>query len=162
MMWKAGLIALVLLAALGPQEGERINAKTYQMEVLGVAADPHSGQPMVILRGKEEKRHLTMFIGPFEAQSIAMSLQGVHPPRPLTHDLMVSVLGKLRTKLKKVVITELRESTFYALLHLEQDGGEMTVDSRPSDAIALALRADAPIFAEEPAFPKEQPKGEVL
>jgi len=149
------LSLLLFLIAIPLWVGESLAAeplKTHEMEVLGVAADPHSGQPMVLLRGKEDKRELTMFIGPFEAQSIMAPLQRFRPPRPLTHDLMLSVIGKLKAKVKKVVITDLKENTYFALVHLETGGNEVTIDSRPSDAIALALRAGVPIFAEERAF----------
>lgn len=162
-MWKKGLIGLAIgMALLFQGDGAKAKPKTFEMEVLGVAQDPHSGQPVVLLRAKDDKRELTMFIGPFEAQSIALSLQGFRPPRPLTHDLMLSLVGKLKAKVKKVVITDLKENTYYALLHLDQGGAEVTVDSRPSDAIALALRAGVPIFAEERTFAKERPKGEQM
>ncbi|MBI3988910.1 MAG: bifunctional nuclease family protein [candidate division NC10 bacterium] len=153
---KKTLSLLLFLVAVPLWVGESFAAeplKTQEMEVLGVAADPQSGQPLVLLRGKEDKtRELTMFIGPFEAQSIMAPLQRFHPPRPLTHDLMLSVIGKLKAKVKRVVITDLKENTYYALVHLETGGSEVTLDSRPSDAIALALRAGVPIFAEERAF----------
>lgn len=162
-MWKKGLIGLATAVALLFQgDGVKAKPKAFEMEVLGVAQDPQSGQPLVLLRAKDDKRELQMFIGPFEAQSITLSLQGFRPPRPLTHDLMLSVLGKLKTNVRKVVITDLKENTYYALLHLDQGGAEVTVDSRPSDAIALALRAGAPIFVEERAFAKERPKGEQI
>ncbi len=149
------LSLLLFLITIPPWAGGGLAAepvKSQEMEVLGVAADPNSGQPMVLLRGKEDRRELTMFIGPFEAQSIMAPLQRFQPPRPLTHDLLLNVIGKLKAKVKKVVITDLKENTYYALLHLEAGGSEVTVDSRPSDAIALALRAGVPIYAEERAF----------
>jgi bifunctional DNase/RNase len=122
------------------------------MEVMGVQADPQSGAPMVFLRGKQDKRELGMFIGPFEAQAIAMPLQGVRPPRPYTHDLMLAALHRLKAKVKRVVITGLRDNTYFAEIALEVQGQEMLLDSRPSDAIALALREDAPILAAEAAL----------
>jgi len=124
----------------------------YEMEVMGVQADPQSGTPMVFLRGKQDKRELAMFIGPFEAQAIALPLQGIRPPRPYTHDLMLDALHRLKAKVKRVVITSLRDNTYLADLILDVQGQDMRLDSRPSDAIALALREDAPILAAEAAF----------
>ncbi len=123
--------------------------KTYVMEVMGLAADQASGQPVVILRAKEDKRELKMYIGPFEAQGIALPLQGLKPPRPFTHDLMSDILRQLNATLVKVVITDLRDKTYYARLHLRSQGRDIEVDSRPSDAIALALREKVPILADE-------------
>ena len=124
----------------------------YEMEVMGVQADPQSGAPMVFLRGKQDKRELAMFIGPFEAQAIALPLQGVRPSRPYTHDLMLAALHRLKAKVKRVVITGLRDNTYFADLVLDVQGQDVLLDSRPSDAIALALREDVPILAAEAAF----------
>jgi hypothetical protein len=122
---------------------------THAMEVMGLMADQATGQPVVILRTKDDKRELMMFIGPFEAQGIALPLQGVKPPRPYTHDLMGDLLRQFNASLLRVVITDLRENTYFARLHLQWQGREIELDSRPSDAIALALREKAPILAEE-------------
>ena len=103
-----------------------------------------------------------MFIGPFEAQAIALPLQGVRPPRPYTHDLMLEALHRLKAKVKRVAITGLRENTYFASLVLDVQGQELVLDARPSDAIALALREDAPILAAEAAFarsPRPAPGG---
>ncbi len=137
-------------AAAGPE---------YDMEVMGVQADPQSGAPMVFLRAKQDKRELVMFIGPFEAQAIALPLQGVRPPRPYTHDLMLEALHRLKAKVKRVVIVALRENTYFANVVLDVQGQEMLLDSRPSDAIALALREDAPILALEAAFARPPRSG---
>ena len=134
----------------------------YEMEVLGVTTDKESGQAAVLLRGKQEKRDLTLFIGPFEAQSIAVPLQQIKPPRPLTHDLALSLLSTFHSRLRRVIISDLKENTYYATLYLEADGKEITLDSRPSDAIAMALRAGVPIYANEKALagakPSEKPR----
>lgn len=129
------------------------------MEVLGVADAPggdlaagQTGQTAVLLRSKEAKRELTLFVGPFEAQSIAVPLQQMKPLRPLTHDLTLSLLGAFRSHLGRVIISDFKDNTYYATLYIETDGKEMTVDSRPSDAIALALRAGAPIYASSKAL----------
>jgi len=144
-------VLAIALAATTAWGGES-PTKAYEMEVMGVQVDPQSGAPMVFLRGKQDKRELGMFIGPFEAQAIALPLQGVRPPRPYTHDLMLAALHRLKAKVKRVVITGLRDNTYFADIVLDVQGQEMLLDSRPSDAIALALREDAPILAAEAAF----------
>jgi hypothetical protein len=104
-----------------------------------------------------------MFIGPVEANAIAIPLQGLRPPRPLTHDLLIEVIHRLKATVKRVVITEMRENTYYASLVLEAQGQELVLDSRPSDAIVLALKEDVPILAAEPAFvrsPRPEPPTE--
>jgi len=143
---------IVATAPVWGAESPTSGSPEYEMEVMGVQADPQSGAPMVFLRGKQDKRELAMFIGPFEAQAIALPLQGIRPPRPYTHDLMLEALHRLRAKVKRVVISGLRENTYFASLVLDVQGQEMLLDSRPSDAIALALREDAPILAAEAAF----------
>jgi bifunctional DNase/RNase len=146
------ILAAVLTATAAWAAESPTTAPNYEMEVMGIQADPQSGAPMVLLRRKEDKRELAMFIGPFEAQAIALPLQGMRPPRPFTHDLMLEVLHRLKAKVKRVVITGIRENTYFADLVLDVQGQEMLLDARPSDAIALALREDAPILAAEAAF----------
>jgi bifunctional DNase/RNase len=156
------LAATLLPAGARSAESQAAGAAA-EMEVLGLQTDPQSGTPMLLLRGKQDKRELTIFIGPVEANAIAIPLQGMRPPRPITHDLLVEVIHRLRGKVKRVVITELREGTYYANLVLEVQGQEMILDSRPSDAIALALRENAPILAAEAAFvrsPGSEPPAE--
>ena len=117
--------------------------------------DPTSNVPIVILRNDEVGRMLPIWIGIFEANSIALQLEGVEPPRPMTHDLLKSTLDALDAEIVRVLISDLNENTFYAQLHLEtQSGEEVVVDSRPSDAIALALRSKAQIFVHEDVFEK--------
>jgi len=132
-----------------------------EVEVMGVVVDPQTRQPLVLLQGKRDQRSLAMAIGQFEATGIAVPLQGVTPPRPLTHDLMLTLLGDLRARLVSIVITDLRDDVYYARLHLDVQGTPLLVDSRPSDAIALALRAKVPILVEDRVFAKAgllQPK----
>ena len=131
----------------------------HEMEVLGVASDQETGQPTVLLRGKQGKQELTLFIGPFEAQGIAVPLQQIKPPRPLTHDLALSFLSTFHSRLRRVIISDLKDNTYYATLYLEVDGKELTLDSRPSDAIALALRAGVPIYANDKALGRTRPGG---
>ncbi len=106
-------------------------------------------QRVVILREKDTDRYLPIWIGPAEADAIAVKLQGVSVQRPLTHDLMQALVDALGAKVDSIVVSDLKNDTFYAKIVLSVDGGRMEVDSRPSDAIALAVRVDAPIFAEE-------------
>ncbi|HEX2439741.1 MAG TPA: bifunctional nuclease family protein [Methylomirabilota bacterium] len=125
-----------------------------EMKVRGLALDPVSNMPIIILRDDEEKRSLPIWVGIFEANAIALELEKIATARPMTHDLIKSILETVEAQLVKIVVTDLKENTFYAVLHLKLGGAEYTVDSRPSDAIALALRAAAPIFVDEDVFPK--------
>lgn len=117
-----------------------------EMKVSGVILDSASRHPIVMLRDMEERRALLIWIGEPEANAILMALEGIQAPRPLTHDLAVLLLGKLDAEIKQVHITDMRDQTFYAEIELEREGKAITVDARPSDAIALALRAGAPIL----------------
>ena len=108
--------------------------------------DQKNAMAVVILTDEEEKRSLPIWIGLFEAQAILLGLQGVKTPRPLTHDLMASVIRQLGGELEKIVITKVVDNTFYALLYIRINGNEITIDARPSDGIALSLRMGAPIF----------------
>jgi len=105
--------------------------------------------PIILLRDEEDKRTLHIWVGIFEANAIALELEKIPTPRPMTHDLIKNILEAIEARLLKVVVTDLRENTFFAELHLQIGSGEYTVDSRPSDAIALALRVAAPIFVNE-------------
>jgi hypothetical protein len=158
----ATLVGLMSLGATEPPRAAAPGAAPQEAEVTAVVLDPTTRQPMVLLQGKRDRRPLVMAIGQFEANGIAIALQGVTPPRPLTHDLFLTVLGDLRASLKRIVVTDLRDDVFYAQLHVEAAGGPLTIDSRPSDAIALALRARVPILVEGRVFDKAerlQPKG---
>ena len=120
-----------------------------EMKVKGLALDPLSNMPMIILRDEEEKRSLPIWVGLFEANAIALELEKISTPRPMTHDLIKNILEAVEARVQKVVVNDLRDNTFYAVLHLRMGNADITVDSRPSDAIALALRVGAPIFVEE-------------
>ena len=120
-----------------------------EMKVRGLALDPVSNMPIIILRDEEEKRSLPIWVGIFEANAIALELEKIATPRPMTHDLIKNIVESVEAKIEKIVVTDLRENTFFALIHLRLGEEEITVDSRPSDAIALALRVGAPIFVEE-------------
>ncbi len=121
-----------------------------EVELVGVRVELPANQPIVLLKEKTGTRYLPIWIGAVEATAIAFALQGVETPRPLTHDLIVDVLTDLGVRLDAVHVTELRDGTFYAELHLVQNGRTFTVSSRPSDAIAIASRlVDVPIYASE-------------
>ena len=120
-----------------------------EMKVRGLALDPVSNMPIIILRDEDEKRSLPIWVGIFEANAIALELEKISTPRPMTHDLIKNILESVEAKVEKIVVNDLRDNTFFALIHLRLGDEEITVDSRPSDAIALALRAGAPIFVDE-------------
>ena len=120
-----------------------------RMSVYGINLDLFSSSPIVILKVEDENRYLPIWIGQPEARSILMKLQNQEFSRPLTHDLAVNLVSELGGTFERVAVTELRDSTFFATLHLEIGGRTVEVDSRPSDAIALAVRAGAPIFAAD-------------
>ncbi|HYE89385.1 MAG TPA: bifunctional nuclease family protein [Terriglobales bacterium] len=120
-----------------------------EMKVKGLALDPLSNLPIIILRDEDDKRSLPIWIGIYEANAIALELEKIETPRPMTHDLIKNILETIEARVLKVMVTDLKENTFYAVLHLQSGATEYTVDSRPSDAIALALRVGAPIYVEE-------------
>ena len=120
------------------------------MELVGVRVEIPANTPMLLLQEQGgEHRLLPIYIGSPEASAIHYALEGLEPPRPLTHDLFIGVLESLDARLDKVVVTEVRDHTFYAELHLQTGDGEQVVSSRPSDAVALAIRCGAPIFAAD-------------
>ena len=120
-----------------------------EVKVMGIVVDPKASNPVVVLVDLSGQKALPIWIGVFEAEAISRGLQDVVTLRPMTHDLMKQILDTFQVTLNRVVINELRENTFFAKLHLNVGGAEMTVDSRPSDAIALAVRVKAPIFVAE-------------
>ena len=127
-----------------------------EMEIKGLMLDPASKAPIVLLHDATTNAFLPIWIGVFEANAIALSIEGVAPPRPMTHDLLYQVMQRLGVVVERVTISELRESTFYAIISLESPSGRQEIDSRPSDAIALALRAGAPIFAHRAVLDSAQ------
>jgi hypothetical protein len=116
--------------------------------------DPVTQMPIVLLRDPKSDAVLPIWVGLSEANAIALQIESISTPRPMTHDLLKNVLVQLDATVERIVITELKDNTFYALIHLTREGRSLTVDSRPSDAIALALRANAPIFVEEEVISK--------
>ena len=127
-----------------------------EMKIKGLVVDPISKMPIVVLEDPSGDRILPIWIGVFEANAIALTIENIPTPRPMTHDLMKNFLNKLEIDLEKIVVTDVRNNTFYALLHCRAKGDLLIIDSRPSDAIALALRMKSPIFVEEDVVEKAQ------
>jgi len=121
----------------------------HEMVIYGVSFDLVGKQPIVLLKTAEGSKFLPIWIGHPEAAAILMRLQGASTPRPMTHDLVTDILAQLEAQVVRITVTELRENTFFAEITVQQNGSEIQIDSRPSDAIALALRADAPIFVAD-------------
>ena len=162
---RIGVTALLMLAVLGlphpadlaPDRPEVAPPKptgAQEVDVVAVMVDQSTQQPTVLLQGRRDKRSVALAIGLAEATGIAVPLQGVTPPRPLTHDLFLTLFGRLKVTLTRVVITDLRDDIFYAIVYLNTGGPELQLDARPSDAIALAIRAKAPVLVEERVFEK--------
>jgi uncharacterized protein len=120
-----------------------------EMTIKGLMVDPITNMPIVILRDKEGQKVLPIWVGIFEANAIALQIENVATPRPMTHDLLRNVIQDLNASVQKIVVCDLQENTFYALIYLLLNGEVVAVDARPSDAIALALRTRAPIYVEE-------------
>ncbi len=120
-----------------------------EFKIKGLMMDPITNSPIVILQDAEKNTLLPIWVGIFEANAIALQIERIDTPRPMTHDLLKNILLQFEAEVEKIVVTELRENTFYALIHLRHGQERVTIDSRPSDAIALALRTDSPIFVTE-------------
>ncbi len=120
-----------------------------EFKIKGLIMDPLTNSPIVILQSLEKNTLLPIWVGIFEANAIALQIERIDTPRPLTHDLIKNILLQLNANVDKIVVSDLQENTFYAVIHLRMNGDHITIDSRPSDAIALALRTDAPIYVTE-------------
>ncbi len=120
-----------------------------EFKIKGLMMDPITNSPIVILQDVEKNTLLPIWVGIFEANAIALQIERIDTPRPMTHDLIKNILIQFEAQVEKIVVTELRDNTFYALIHLRFREELLTIDSRPSDAIALALRTDSPIFVTE-------------
>jgi bifunctional DNase/RNase len=120
-----------------------------EMTIKGLVVDPITNMPIIVLRDAEGHRVLPIWVGIFEANAIALRMENIATPRPMTHDLLRNVIEDLNGVVRKIVVSDLKDNTFYALIYVEVSGQTLAIDSRPSDAIALALRAEAPIFVEE-------------
>jgi len=120
-----------------------------EMKIRGLMTDPVTNIPVVILKEADSETVLPIWVGVYEANAIALEIEKVSTPRPMTHDLLKNLLIGLEATVRKVVVTELRDDTFYAVIWLDRGGEIISIDSRPSDALALALRMDCPIFVED-------------
>src|SRR5215467_326567 len=120
-----------------------------EMTIKGLMVDPITNMPIVILRDKDGQKVLPIWVGTSEANAIALQIENITTPRPMTHDLLRNVIHDLKASVQKVVVCDLQDNTFYALIHLAISGDTVAIDARPSDAIALALRTRAPIFVED-------------
>jgi uncharacterized protein len=133
----------------GAQGYDQNGPPMYEMVIYGVSFDLVGKQPIVLLKTADGNKFLPIWIGHPEAAAILMKLQGASTPRPMTHDLLADVLEQLDAEVTRITVTELRDNTFYASITVQQNGSEIEIDSRPSDAIAIAVRAEAPIFAAD-------------
>jgi uncharacterized protein len=120
-----------------------------EMKIRGLMMDPVTNMPIVVLKDVEGDSVLPIWVGIYEANAIALEIEKVTTPRPMTHDLIKNVLTSLDAEVRKVVVSDLRDDTFFAVIWLERNGSIISIDSRPSDALALALRVDCPIFVED-------------
>ena len=120
-----------------------------EMSIKGLMVDPITNMPIVILRDKDGQKVLPIWVGIFEANAIALQIENIATPRPMTHDLLRNIITNLDGRVDRVVVSDLKENTFFAIIHLTVKGERVVVDARPSDAIALALRTRAPIFVED-------------
>ena len=120
-----------------------------EMKIKGLVIDPISKMPIVVLEDIKKERMLPIWIGVFEANAISLKMEEVHTPRPMTHDLIMNFLHEFGATMEKIVVTDVRDNTFYANIHCRRHSQTFVIDSRPSDAIALSLRMEAPVFVEE-------------
>ncbi|HEU5409555.1 MAG TPA: bifunctional nuclease family protein [Candidatus Acidoferrales bacterium] len=130
-----------------------------EVKIRGLMMDPVTNMPVVVLKAVQGAGTLPIWVGIYEANAIALEIEKVQTPRPMTHDLLKNVLLGLDVHVQRVVVSELKDDTFYALIWMERAGQTMSMDSRPSDALALALRLDCPIYVEEKVFKSSQATG---
>lgn len=148
------IVAGLLWCAAWTMPSAAFTEELVQVQVRHVGFDRQANSPVVILEDANQARFLPIWIGAFEARAIALKLEGVPPPRPLTHDLVKNILEQVGVQFQKIVVSALKENTYYARIHLTSADGQVEIDSRPSDAIALALRFDRPIFVAPGIFKK--------
>ena len=130
-----------------------------EVNVLGLMLDPSNSAPVVVLKEVDGEKVLPIWIGPVEAFAIQNGLEHSTPPRPMTHDLLCDMIKKMGGTVMKIEVTDLKDNTFYALIHVDRDGEQITIDSRPSDAIAVSVRCSARIFVDESVFDKVRRPG---
>ena len=129
--------------------GERAYPMEIEMTIKGLMIDPITNMPIVILKDKGGEHVLPIWVGVFEANAIALQIENIATPRPMTHDLLRNILSEIEANVLRIVVSDLRDDTFYAMIYLDRAGGTIAIDARPSDAIALALRTKAPIYVED-------------
>lgn len=140
--------SMLVFSLFGCTTGEAMKNGEYSVHVKSVTIDSRTASPVMLLEETEgEHRRLPIWIGSFEAQSIALAMEEVRVPRPNTHDLIKNLMDEMHARVQRVVITELKDSTYYAIIDLTVDGEHLSVDSRPSDAIAVAIRTGSPVYA---------------
>ncbi len=127
-----------------------------EMNIKGLMVDPITNMPIIILRDQEGQKVLPIWVGVFEANAIALQIENIQTPRPMTHDLLRNVIQDLQATVDRIVVCDLKENTFYAVIHLATSAGPVAIDARPSDAIALALRTRAPIMVDETGHRQRQ------
>jgi bifunctional DNase/RNase len=125
-----------------------------EMKIKGLMIDPVSNMPIIILKDDSGEEVLPIWVGIFEANAIAMQMENIISPRPMTHDLLKNVIEGLQARIRKIEITDLRDNTFFAVISLDRNGESLSIDSRPSDAMALALRVGAPIYVQRTVLDK--------
>lgn len=158
-LWISTLVPVVLIASC--RSSVRPEPDGYvQVEVKGVSFDPVVNSPVVVLQNQEQTKTIPIWVGMPEAQAIHLQLAGTVLPRPMTHDLLKNILEKVGVGFEKVVVTEMKDNTYYAFIHLANGKNPLQIDSRPSDAIALALRFHRPIFVAAQLFDSALPGGE--
>jgi bifunctional DNase/RNase len=128
-----------------------------EMTIKGLMVDPVTNMPIILLRDADGHKVLPIWVGIYEANAIALQIENVSTPRPMTHDLLKNVITDLKATVRKIVVSDLKDNTFFALIYLDVSGETVAIDARPSDAIALALRARAPIFVEESVIDNAKP-----
>jgi bifunctional DNase/RNase len=133
---------------------------TVEMKIKGLMIDPVSNMPIIVLKDPLAETVLPIWVGLFEANAIATQIEKIISPRPMTHDLLCNVIEAMRARVERVVITDFKDNTFFALIHLERDGEKLTIDARPSDAMALALRVSVPILVEDSVIKKSNQSAE--
>src|SRR6266481_2112202 len=141
------------------ERSDRRSAMEVEMKIRGLMMDPVTNMPIVVLKDVGSDMVLPIWVGVYEANAIAMEIEKVTTPRPMTHDLIKNLLTGLDTHVHKIVVNELREDTFFAVIWMERDGKVISIDSRPSDALAVALRVDCPIFVDEEVLKNSKKAG---
>lgn len=132
-----------------------------EVKIRGLMMDPNSGTPIIILKDVNSEQMLPIWVGAYEANAIALEIEKIAPQRPMTHDLLRNLIVEMGAQVERVVVTELRDNTFFAVIEMKNGSGEfITLDARPSDAIALALRADCPIYVNEEVIQASRSVGE--